>query len=411
MSSRLLQWLGVFAVLAFAGVGVVSLGLVKDRIRLVVMSDSSPSDELAALVRDDVATLRQDVQALTAALNDNLAQLVQGLEDAAVRQEQALASQFRVVAEQQDRIGRDVAGLQTVTRAVTRLESRLERAEGLQAEVLARLAVADPRSAVALSVDRGVSPEAEPEVLVTESKTSPEATPTGSEAAPAVVQVQQADSTEDRSTKGEGDPQPPDGDKPAARSFLTFKLPSSSFSFDRRQAFELIPSLSRVGFDAKSTLHDFSGVTSEVRGEFVGNLAQPEGPWRGVIQCTAAALQTGVEGRDEAMKEHLDTEHNPLIHFEVLQFRPAADGLDVAGQKARGTIEGKMCIRGQERTWSMPVQLSVDASKRLVVEGDSRLSLPDYGVPVPSKLGVISMEPEVRVWVALRFRARMESGR
>ena len=54
----------------------------------------------------------------------------------------------------------------------------------------------------------------------------------------------------------------------------------------------------------------------------------------------------------------------------------------------------------------MEVRARVDEARRLVVEGEMPLDLEDYGVPVPNQLGVVSMDPEVRVWVFLRARAR-----
>jgi hypothetical protein len=54
------------------------------------------------------------------------------------------------------------------------------------------------------------------------------------------------------------------------------------------------------------------------------------------------------------------------------------------------------------------VTAHTDESRRLVVEGETPLSLGDFGAPVPSKLGVISMDDEVRVWVSLRLRARAD---
>ena len=54
---------------------------------------------------------------------------------------------------------------------------------------------------------------------------------------------------------------------------------------------------------------------------------------------------------------------------------------------------------------AMPVQLSVDDSKRVLAKGEMTLALTDYGVPVPSQLGVISMQDEVKVWIALQARA------
>jgi hypothetical protein len=52
----------------------------------------------------------------------------------------------------------------------------------------------------------------------------------------------------------------------------------------------------------------------------------------------------------------------------------------------------------------MPVRLAVDASRRLVIEGEMALRLTDHGIEVPSKLGLISMQDEVKVWIALRAR-------
>jgi polyisoprenoid-binding protein YceI len=64
-----------------------------------------------------------------------------------------------------------------------------------------------------------------------------------------------------------------------------------------------------------------------------------------------------------------------------------------------------MTIRGQSRPFAMPVAVEVDAQKRVVVTGQAPLKLSDYGVPVPSQLGLINMQDEVVVWIALRARA------
>ena len=61
-------------------------------------------------------------------------------------------------------------------------------------------------------------------------------------------------------------------------------------------------------------------------------------------------------------------------------------------------------MRGTERPFAMPVNATLDAGRRLLLEGEAPLSLPDFGVPVPSKLGLISMEEKVVVWIALRAR-------
>jgi polyisoprenoid-binding protein YceI len=63
-----------------------------------------------------------------------------------------------------------------------------------------------------------------------------------------------------------------------------------------------------------------------------------------------------------------------------------------------------MTIRGVEREVAMPVRMVLDDAHRLSVEGELDLKLSDYGVPVPSKLGVVKMKDQVRVWIALRAR-------
>lgn len=67
-----------------------------------------------------------------------------------------------------------------------------------------------------------------------------------------------------------------------------------------------------------------------------------------------------------------------------------------------------MTIRGQAREVRMPITVEVDPQKRVVLAGQMPLKLSDHGVPVPSQLGVINMQDEVVVWVALR--ARLQTG-
>jgi hypothetical protein len=53
----------------------------------------------------------------------------------------------------------------------------------------------------------------------------------------------------------------------------------------------------------------------------------------------------------------------------------------------------------------MPVHIRVDPQQRVVIEGQLPLRLSDYEVPVPNQVGLISMEDEVKVWIALRARS------
>ena len=152
-------------------------------------------------------------------------------------------------------------------------------------------------------------------------------------------------------------------------------------------------------------------MTSAVRGSFRADFDDPQGAWTGEVAAAAATLVTGVDGRDASMREHLDTAHHADIRFAIERFVPAVDGVDVARKKARGEVRGTMTIRGQSKPFAMPIAVEVDPQQRVVLTGQVPLKLGDYGVPVPSQLGVINMQDEVVVWIALRARAASGGGR
>ncbi len=370
--AKVLSSIGVVALLAVGAVGIGGLVLVKDRVRIVITDDVDPVDP-TALLRDDVHALRQDVAALSQALGDNLSQLVQALAEPAAQRHAELRG--------------ELAGLSELRRNAETTAARL-------AAIEARLVLL---STVAVTARSAPVPEPAPAPLVA-STTSTAPTAPAAEPVPAELPVTP---TVPAADTGAATPPPAAAPKP---TFLSFQLPSRTFAFDREQQFEVVAELSRVGFDAKSTLHDFSGVTSKIHGELRANLADPMGAWSGAVRCTAATLVTGVDGRDAAMREHLDTDHHAEIVFAIERFAPAADGIDAAKQTVRGEVVGRMTIRGVEQPLRMPVTVSVDDSRRLVIEGEQQLRLPDYGVPVPSQLGVINMQDTVRIWIALRAR-------
>lgn len=194
---------------------------------------------------------------------------------------------------------------------------------------------------------------------------------------------------------------------PAPRSFLAFRLPADDFRFDQRRTWRLDPERSRVGFDARSTLHDFSGTSSQIAGEIELDPSRAGDSPRGEVRVTAASLRTGSEGRDEAMLEHLDVAHHPELVFHLERFEP--ERVDPGQRTLTGTVRGTMDVRGVEHPLAMPVRVALDSAHRLSIEGQATLSLPDHGVPVPNKLGVISMEPEVTVWIALRAELQPRS--
>lgn len=346
---RLLTVAGAVALLAWTGLGLAAWSSSVRRVTFTTAEpDPSPeaSPELLALA-DELGTLRQDVRALAEAMGTNL----QALRDDLVRaqDENAAALGLRMAA--------------------------------LRDEVGSR-----PSSSPSSETLADLLPG--PETLRDAEVSGPAAQlpPTPSGDAPA-----------ERAPVGEPVARP-------RRSFLAFQLPSDDFRFDERRAWTVVPALSRVGFDARTTLHDFSAVTSAVEGELEADLSGADPAARASIRVQAASLASGNGERDEGMREHLAVTEHPELAFELARFEPQE--VDPVAQRAAGRAHGRMSVRGVTREVAMEVRLSIDDARRLCVEGEMPLDLTSFAVAVPSKLGVISMEKEVKVWVSLRLRAK-----
>lgn len=359
MTGKLLQALGALFVLGLVGGAVGGFMVLKDRVKVEVALDdagASGPDPLA-LLRDDVRQVATEAGDLQAAMARNFEQLGAALE------ERATARHAEVQALRQD-VAEARAALATLAREHADLKAQVA---GLPAAIAA--AGGAPGKAATVAVP-APSPTPAPAAAVA--------------VAPAPVAP------------------PPAAPK---TGFLSFSVPTTRFRFEELQDYALVGDLCSVGFDAKSTLHDFTGKTSAVRGGFRADFDDPEGKWSGEVVAQAATLVTGVEGRDDNLRDHLDTKTHAEIRFAVAGFRPAKDGIDTAKQTTAGEVHGTMTIRGQSRPFVMPVRVELDPQKRVVVTGQAPLKLSDYGVPVPSQLGLINMQDEVVVWIALRARA------
>lgn len=383
MAGKLLSRVGIAALLGVGAAGVAALVVVKQRITLVVAEQAEHSTrgpDPIDLLRADVAGLREDLGALSQALGPQLGRLHEALEAAANERAQA-----------------EQATLERTRAELERLAARVETLDASVARVQRDLALSLAR------VERSVAPLQE--------SSSSEALARAVE--PILVDVSLGDALAAPSTapstasSADVAPEPPPR-SPAAppepkRKFLSFSLPSQSFAFEGRQRLALVPSLSRVGFDAKSTLHDFSGVTQKIEGELEVDLAQPDLGVVGTVRVDARSLDTGMADRDENMRAHLDVAAHPELRFAWTGLKHAR--VDARAQTVEGVACGKLSIRGVERDVTLPVRVSVDASKRVAIEGELEIAMKDWGVEPPSQLGVIRVENKIKVWLALRARS------
>ena len=309
-----LAMVGIGALFAWTGLGIVAWSSAAQRVTVDFDDEEERAGERAELLEmgDALDALHGDVRALAAAMSENLQALGDGL--LASQDEHAAAVEGRLAAL------RDEVGSRTSSSFPPNEPADLVRE---------LVALRGPRCA---SDGTGAPARlvAAPVML-----TGEEHAPTGPENVAAVDERPRAPSAnEGRSAL----------DDRQRASFLAFKLPSDDLRFDERRTWSILPSLSRIGFDAHTTLHDFTAKTSAIEGELEADLAHPDDAPRASLRLRSAALASGNAERDEAMHERLDAEHHPTLDFELTRFEPAE--VDLAAKQASGRAFGRMTVRG-----------------------------------------------------------------
>ncbi|MFT4842183.1 MAG: polyisoprenoid-binding protein YceI [Planctomycetota bacterium] len=396
MTGKLLQVIGVITILGLVAGSIAGFGILKDRVRVVIEADDTDlGPDPMALLRDDVAGLSGSLMALQKAVGSNFEQLANGLESGAEARHGDVKQLLRAVAQL-------TAQAEASDAAIAQLQVKVDTLSAMQRQAVdaaTLLAVAGKSKVGAPEVPKPTAkPEVEPVLVVAKPVDPAVDLAVDLAVAPSPVVLDEVALAEVTKPKPK-------------RGFLSFSLPTTQRAFDQPQEYLLLPKLCRVGFDAKSTLHDFTGVTSAVTGRFRADFDDPKGLCIGEVTATAGDLKTGVDGRDTNMWEYLDSKDHPQISFAIERFVAAENGVDVAAKKARGEVVGKMTIRGKTLSLRMPVEIEMDPQQRVIIKGQTKLKLSDYGVPVPSQLGVINMEDEVVIWLALRARAQAEAGK
>lgn len=189
------------------------------------------------------------------------------------------------------------------------------------------------------------------------------------------------------------------------RRILTFLLPFALFPATlRAEAVASNPVTARVVFYARSTGHDFEGVSTQVRGHFGCDRARIVETARAEIAIPVRSLRTGIAGRDKTMYESLDSDRNPEIRFRLRRLTSfRTDGAETFAASA----EGDLSIRGETRPIVIPVTGRFVGTD-LEVAGAVPIRMTEFGITPPGFL-FFRVEPVVRV--AFVVRARIEAAR
>ncbi len=386
MTNKTFQVLGSLALGAWTITGAIFWMETKDHITLTVQETSESTSDEAALLAERMNLISTDMDALAKALENNLTLVATAIAE----EGDARAVRSAVIEERLGRLEQALPHALRAREAAGALDSALTQVQALNSALLRAAESGAPK------VQEVHGQPVEPKLERLERTETP-SVPEFSDPGPVAVEQPAL----------ELPPQP--ASAPAKRSFLSFNLPSRDFNFVGLQSFEILGELSRVGFDAKSTLHDFTGVSNRVTGHFNVDLAHPNEGLVGQVSIQSKSLATGLQGRDEAMWEHLGEQDHPAIQYTLEGFESSA--IDLEAKTLEGTARGQMSINGVTKPFTMTLRAHVDESRRLVIEGEGPLSRADYNVHIPDKaLGAISTEDEVRLWIHLRSRAKAGEG-
>jgi polyisoprenoid-binding protein YceI len=118
-----------------------------------------------------------------------------------------------------------------------------------------------------------------------------------------------------------------------------------------------------------------------------------------VVTLPMASFHTGIELRDKHLREHIEADKYPTAELRVpltaIQF-PAA------GASASGTAQAPLSFHGQVKPVSFTWQAK--RSEGFDVSGGLKLDFTQFGVPVPTYLG-ISVKPPADVAVEFHVAA------
>lgn len=191
--------------------------------------------------------------------------------------------------------------------------------------------------------------------------------------------------------------------------FLGFAL-GKRIAFDPKllQRYELIQDRCTVGFDGKSTIHDFTGSTKNLSGFFEARLARLEEGVQGRLTIDAVSLDTKDPDRDREMHEnHLHTKRFPRIALELKGFSGAV--WNESYDSGKGSLLAEVEIHGVRRNVAVAVSIA-RRDHTLQVRGRVALLMSEFGITPPSKFAVIRVQDEVQVWFDIQAKLSAVEG-
>jgi polyisoprenoid-binding protein YceI len=161
--------------------------------------------------------------------------------------------------------------------------------------------------------------------------------------------------------------------------------------------FRIVPALSRVWIEARSTLHPIRTETSGLEGWMDLELgkggrldlaAAPEAH----LELKVDRLTSGNPFEDRELRRRIDARRFPTIAGDLTS-------MEATGQKGRYRVVGDVTFRGVTRPYED--EMTVEAADgTVVVAGEKTFDVRDFGME-PPRILLLRVEPHVSVKVAI----------
>ncbi len=147
------------------------------------------------------------------------------------------------------------------------------------------------------------------------------------------------------------------------------------------------PSASKVTTDVAEPDRAKGNATGKFEiksGEVSGDTANPAAGTVSIV-LDAQSYDSGNPFRDDAVFGLLDARTYPTITFQSTALQNVATSSANAGT---ATVVGNLTIHNTTRPVSVPIKMALDSAQHLTVDGAVTFNYADYGVKVPSLLGM-----------------------
>lgn len=160
---------------------------------------------------------------------------------------------------------------------------------------------------------------------------------------------------------------------------------------------------SKLWFDCRSTIHDFTGRTADVGGEITsGFTVDRDTDFRilrdsvaVVISIPARTIRTGNKTRDNEMLEHLRADSFPTIDFQMASLD--LNGPFVLDAPVRLRATGTVTVGGRPKDIALNTQASLLPDRAVRIRGETQLKMSDFGIVIPVLFGFIRVQDDLTV--------------